>query len=130
MERVLAEKLRGPETTAEVTAPVPFPVRRPPKVVEPVPPKEVATVVVAMTPPVELVKRRALVIEEIANFEVVAVVEVPLPIVRLSMMEGVLMVEEAYRAVLYQVGVVVALVLVPYVEVMVQGQVKVLAEVR
>ena len=71
-ESVLPLKRRGPEIVAAVMAPVPFPVRSPPKVVEPVPPKEVETVVVAMTEPVLLVKRRLLVIFEIAKLVEVA----------------------------------------------------------
>ena len=166
MERVFPENERGEEMVAEVTWPVPLPVRRPPKVVEPVPPKLVASVVVPMTGPELLVYRREEVIDvtarlvEVACFKEVlprtvkvpmvalaeerlvelavvakSVVEVALVLVelvevRLSMTEGRRMVEEAYRAVLNQVGVVVALVEVPYVEVMVQGQAKTLAEVR
>ena len=38
MERVLPVNDRGEETTADVSAPVPLPVKRPPRVVEPVPP--------------------------------------------------------------------------------------------
>jgi hypothetical protein len=49
---------------------------------------------------------------------------------RLSMTLGAAGVELAKKAVLNQVGVVVALVLVPYVVARVQGQEKVLAAVR
>ena len=51
MERVLEENESGAETVAEVRAPVPLPVRRPPRVVEPVPPKVVEMVEEAETTP-------------------------------------------------------------------------------
>ena len=69
---MLPEKSKGPETIAEVTCPVPFPVRRPPRVVLPVPPKLVASVVVAMTEPSAFVVRSAEGTPEMANCEVVA----------------------------------------------------------
>jgi len=59
---------------------VPFPVRRPPKVVEPVPPKPTETVVVPMTPPVELVKRSEFWIDEMANVVDVALDVVAFPV--------------------------------------------------
>ena len=57
MESVLPLKESGPETVADVIAPVPLPVRRPPSVVEPVPPKAVVRVVVPRTEPLLLVYR-------------------------------------------------------------------------
>ena len=72
MESVLFANDKGPEKSAEVTCPVPFPVRRPPRVVEPVPPKLVESVVVPMTEPLLLVRRRALVILLMAKLVVVA----------------------------------------------------------
>jgi len=72
MDKVFAEKLRGPETIAAVRAPVPFPVRRPPKVVEPVPPKLVASVVEPMTEPLPFVVKMEDVIFVMAKFEEVA----------------------------------------------------------
>ena len=70
MESVFPENARGPETDAAVTAPVPLPVKRPPSVVEPVPPcptprvpvmKLKPTEVVATIFPVASVERSALV---------------------------------------------------------------------
>jgi hypothetical protein len=95
MERVLAEKSKGPETMAEVTCPVPLPVRRPPRVVDPVPPKLVAMVEEATTAPTALPKWKALVMEVTAKEVEVALVVVPFVAVKLSMTEGAEMVEEA-----------------------------------
>src|SRR5579872_2129939 len=73
MESVLALNESGPEMRAEVTAPVPFPVRIPPRVVLAVPPLVTASVpvkrlvpidVVALTFPLWSVARRALEIPE------------------------------------------------------------------
>ena len=61
MERVLPLNESGPVIPAEVTPPVPFPVRRPPRVVEPVPPKKVESEVVPETAPPAPAKRRELV---------------------------------------------------------------------
>ena len=72
MESVLAENESGPETIAEVTCPVPLPVKSPPSVVEPVPPKEVAMVVVAMTLPCAFANKIELVMLVIARLVVVA----------------------------------------------------------
>ena len=52
MERVLLVNESGPVIDAEVTAPVPLPVRRPPRVVEPVPPMFTPSVVDAERLPV------------------------------------------------------------------------------
>ena len=79
MERVLVEKLRGPETTAEVTCPMPFPVKRPPNVVDPVPPKLVVSVVEPMTEPFALAKRKEEAMEEMARLVEVACEVVALP---------------------------------------------------
>jgi hypothetical protein len=79
IESVLLVKDKGPEMTAEVTCPVPLPVKRPPRVVEPVPPRLTATVVVPMTEPLELVKRSELVMFAIARFVVVAACALKLP---------------------------------------------------
>lgn len=80
IDRVLLAKERGPEKSEEVTCPVPFPVRRPPRVVEPVPPKPTETVVVPMTEPFPLVKRREFAMLEIANVVEVADEVVALPV--------------------------------------------------
>ena len=72
IESVLAENKSGPETIAEVTCPVPFPVKSPPKVVEPVPPKLVAIVVEPITEPFALVVRMEEAMLVMARFVVVA----------------------------------------------------------
>ena len=72
IERVLFAKESGPEKRDEVTCPVPFPVRRPPKVVEPVPPKPTETVVVPMTLPWPFPKRMEFAMVEMARLVVVA----------------------------------------------------------
>lgn len=82
IESELPEKTSGEETVAEVSGPVPLPVRIPPRVVEPVPPKLVARVVVAMMEPVELAKRSEEVIPVMARLVVVAFVVVELPLMR------------------------------------------------
>ena len=53
MERVFPENESGAETVAEVTWPVPFPVRMPPRVVEPVPPLATVSAVARVSAPVE-----------------------------------------------------------------------------
>jgi len=69
MESVFPENESGPETVAAVSEPVPLPVSRPPRVVEPVPPfptprvpvrRLVPMEVVATMAPEELVERREL----------------------------------------------------------------------
>ena len=65
-------KERGPEKSDDVTPPVPFPVRRPPSVVEPVPPKPTETVEVPMTLPWPLPKRMEFAMVEMARLVVVA----------------------------------------------------------
>jgi hypothetical protein len=67
MERVLFANESGEEMAAEVMAPVPLPVRRPPSVVEPVPPKPTETEVVPMTLPCPFAKRTDEAREEIAK---------------------------------------------------------------
>ena len=57
-ERVLFEKVSDGSIVALVSAPVPLPERMPPSVVEPVPPKLTARVVVPATMPVAPVMRR------------------------------------------------------------------------
>ena len=112
MERVFPEKTSGPEMAAEVSWPTPFPVRMPPRVVEAVPPYATPRVEVATTAPSAFVVRSADVRLVIANCEVVAFVDVEFVVRRLSMTLGVPMVEDAYRAVLSQSGVVVEKVVV------------------
>ena len=99
MERVFPVNDKGPFTIAEVICPVPFPVRRPPKVVEPVPPRLVASVVVPMTPPVELVKRSDEVMDEIARVVEVACDVVELPVTRMlpETVKGPTTVDEAWE---------------------------------
>jgi hypothetical protein len=76
MASVLPLKVKGAETTAAVTAPVPLPVRRPPSVVEPVPPPATESVpllvgVKVKAPPVLVMVRPRvtplLVTEEVAK---------------------------------------------------------------
>ena len=67
------------EKRSEVTPPVPFPVKMPPRVVEPVPPKEVERVVVPMTEPEEFANRSEEAIEVIARLVVVACCSEELP---------------------------------------------------
>lgn len=57
---------------ALVSAPVPLPVKMPPRVVEPVPPKFTARVEVPATTPVEFVTRREFWMLETVRFEVLA----------------------------------------------------------
>ena len=78
----MEEKLSGPDTIALVMAPVPLPVRRPPSVVEPVPPKLTASVVVPLTTPVEFANRIEFWIPEIVRLLVDAVDEKKLVAVR------------------------------------------------
>ena len=72
MESVLPEKLSGEDTVAVRRPPVPFPTRRPLRVVEPVPPKAVERVVVPMTEPLALVVRREEAMAVMARLVVVA----------------------------------------------------------
>ena len=85
MARVLPENVRGPVTVAAVSEPVPLPVRRPPSVVEPVPPLATERVPVrrptlieevATTLPCALVERRPLMMLVMASEVVVALVAV------------------------------------------------------
>ena len=80
IDRVLFAKLKGPEKSEDVTPPVPFPVRRPPSVVEPVPPKPTETDVVPMTLPWALAKRMDEARLEIANVVEVAEDVVAFPV--------------------------------------------------
>jgi hypothetical protein len=91
IERMFPENASGPETIAEVRAPVAFPVRRPPSVVEPVPPNATEMEVVPMTLPCAFAKR-----SEEAMVEMAKVVEVALDVVALPVtMKVPFTVEEA-----------------------------------
>ena len=89
MARVLPENVSGPETPADVTAPVPLPVRMPPKVVEPVPPLATASVPkidaalkveVAETTPCALVCKKPDGDPEMVRLVVEAVEKKPVPV--------------------------------------------------
>src|SRR4051812_24246517 len=69
MASVVPVNVRGPVMVALVSDP-PAPARRPPRVVDPVPPKLTATDVVPLTAPVELVKRMELFVPESVRAEV------------------------------------------------------------
>ena len=72
IESVFPENERGPVTEAEVIAPVPLPVRRPPRVVLPVPPKFTATVVEPITDPFALANKSEFAMVEMAKLVEVA----------------------------------------------------------
>ena len=72
IERVLLEKVSGEEIIVVCTAPVAFPERIPERVLEPVPPRETASVPIHVganvwVSPAEVMMRPRLVSEEVAN---------------------------------------------------------------
>ena len=72
IERVLLEKVSGEEIIVVCTAPVAFPERIPERVLEPVPPRETASVPIHVganvwVSPAEVMTRPRLVSEEVAN---------------------------------------------------------------
>lgn len=123
-EREFAENESPLPIEALVTGDVPPPVKIPPSVVEPVPPKLTASVVVPPTTPVASVTRSELLILETVRFVVEAVPKYPVPLAERFVVDAFTKyeVEEAINPLWYQNAVVVACVLVPYALCVVNGQ--------
>ena len=103
MESVVPEKESGPDTFAEVTAPVPLPVSIPPKVVEPVPPLTTVSAWAKVSAPFEakdevaVAPKLAVLAVSVPAKRVVEVAEVALMVVAVSPPLKVSKVEVAFE---------------------------------